>query len=70
MPAPQFAVTFSSQVDALRAQDAERSAREERMRNALEVLARPRSLHLHTVLTLDTFVRATACEGLGRDAAA
>jgi hypothetical protein len=58
----------SSAVDALRRQDEERRAREDRMRNALEILASPDAHDSFPHKTFARFVRATAREGLGREA--
>jgi uncharacterized protein with PIN domain len=60
-------VVDSSAVDALRRQEEARKAREDRMRNALEILAGPLPLANEANLLLRRFVRATAREGLGRE---
>jgi hypothetical protein len=67
VPAPNVELTFSHSVEALRAQEAARKAREDRMRNALEILARVVSIEELDERTFPRFVRATAREGLGRE---
>jgi hypothetical protein len=60
-------VVDSSAVDALRRQEEARKAREDRMRNALEILAEPVPKELGDVLRFPAFVRRVAREGLGRE---
>jgi hypothetical protein len=60
-------VVDSSAVDALRRQEEERAAREDRMRNALEILTARDHLDHDGWRSYATFVRATAREGLGRE---
>jgi MarR-like DNA-binding transcriptional regulator SgrR of sgrS sRNA len=67
VPAPNVTLTFSHSVEALRAQEAARKAREDRMRNALEILARLDVMSVTPIAQLTRFVRATAREGLGRE---
>jgi flagellar biosynthesis/type III secretory pathway M-ring protein FliF/YscJ len=67
VPAPNVTLTFSHSVEALRAQEAARKAREDRMRNALEILASQNPETTADVLRFPRFVRATAREGLGRE---
>jgi hypothetical protein len=56
-----------SAIDALQRMDEVRKAREDRMRNALEILATdPRPANVEPALYA-RFVRATAREGLGRE---
>jgi hypothetical protein len=57
----------SSAVDALRRQEQERKAREDKMRNALEILAYAFADDEETLTRYPRFVRAVAREGLGRD---
>jgi hypothetical protein len=57
----------SSAVEALARQEEARKAREDRMRNALEILQRVYGVDYETARALGTFVRATAREGLGRE---
>jgi hypothetical protein len=57
----------SSAVDALRRQEQERKAREDKMRNALEILAYTFASDEETLTRYPRFVRATAREGLGRE---
>jgi hypothetical protein len=67
MPAPNARVSFSVGVDALKRIEAQRQAREDRMRNALEILAVVHPREYSTAPQLSVFVRATAREGLGRE---
>jgi hypothetical protein len=57
----------SSAVDALRRQEQVRKAREDRMRNALEILAASDLGLSYERRMFVRFVRATAREGLGRE---
>jgi hypothetical protein len=57
----------SSAVDALRRQEVERKAREDRMRNALEILAQLDRTATPELRQVSQYVRLTAREGLGRD---
>jgi hypothetical protein len=57
----------SSAVAALHRQEQERKAREDRMRNALEILAGKLPSYALGRGDLELFVRATAREGLGRE---
>jgi hypothetical protein len=56
-----------SAIDALHRIEDARKAREDRMRNALEILARKHHDDWPTLRVFRQFVRATAREGLGRD---
>jgi hypothetical protein len=56
-----------SAIDALQRMDEVRKAREDRMRNALEILADVVGEGDADVRSIARFVRATAREGLGRD---
>jgi hypothetical protein len=67
MPAPSAHVSFSEGVEALRRIEKQRQAREDRMRNALEILAVVHPREYATAPQLSVFVRATAREGLGRE---
>jgi hypothetical protein len=60
-------VVDSSAVDALRRQEEARKAREDRMRNALEILADVGTMRDASPRAFAQYVRATAREGLGRD---
>jgi uncharacterized protein YqeY len=68
MPAPQVSVSFSSMAAALNQQEIERRAREARMQNALEILAYGKHERETSPQVFARFVRATAREGLGREA--
>jgi hypothetical protein len=57
----------SSAVTAIFKHDEDRKAREERMRNALEILAAFSLRDNFTSRGVTEFVRATAREGLGRE---
>jgi hypothetical protein len=67
MPAPNARVSFSVGVEALKRIEAQRQAREDRMRNALEILADVSFDPQVSARQRDFFVRATAREGLGRE---
>jgi hypothetical protein len=67
MPAPGARVTFSAGVEALRRIEEQRQAREDRMRNALEILANPSWPAGDTLRSFRVYVQATAREGLGRE---
>lgn len=56
-----------SAIEALRRMEQVRQAREDRMRNALEILAHAGSGTTEGQTQLVRFVRATAREGLGRE---
>lgn len=62
--------TVYAQFSAMRAADVQREARERRMVNALETLERFSAYTFGSPRSAEVFVRATAREGLGRDAAA
>jgi hypothetical protein len=57
----------SSAVAALARQEEARKAREDQMRNALEILARTSADDYNTAGQLARFARAIAREGLGRE---
>jgi hypothetical protein len=57
-----------SAIDALHRMEEQRKAREDRMRNALEILAEAHWTKEPNEHLFARFVRATAREGLGRDA--
>jgi hypothetical protein len=65
MPAPNVSLTFSAGVAALERIEEARKAREERMRNALEILSDPWPSGGPTEIAYRRFVRATARGGLG-----
>jgi MarR-like DNA-binding transcriptional regulator SgrR of sgrS sRNA len=67
VPAPNVTLTFSHSVEALRAQETARKAREDRMRNALEILADARWVPHEKPTVLASRVRRVAREGLGRE---
>jgi hypothetical protein len=67
MPAPNARVSFSVGVEALKRIEAQRQAREDRMRNALEILADTKPHPFTERGGFLRFVRATAREGLGRE---
>jgi hypothetical protein len=67
MPAPNVSLTFSAGVAALERIEEARKAREDRMRNALEILGDVSPMRDATRDTFARFVRATAREGLGRE---
>src|SRR4051794_33207931 len=56
-----------SAIDALHRMEEQRKAREDRMRNALEILAYSFADETEPTTRYPRFVRATAREGLGRD---
>jgi hypothetical protein len=56
-----------SAIDALHRIEAERKAREDRMRNALEIIAYGKQWENVQPSTFQRFARATAREGLGRE---
>jgi hypothetical protein len=60
-------VVDSSAVDALRQQEEARKAREDRMRNALEILSHAGDIETKRYGQFARFVRATAREGLRRE---
>jgi hypothetical protein len=66
-PAPNVSLTFSAGVAALERIEEARKAREDRMRNALEILTEERPKDLEGWVSYARFVRATAREGLGRE---
>lgn len=67
VPAPQHSLTFSVGVEALRRIEDQRQAREDRMRNALEILEGSWFPPFTEVEPMRRFVRRTAREGLGRE---
>jgi hypothetical protein len=66
VPAPSVSLTFSAGVAALEHIEEARKAREDRMRNALEILADVQIYGYDDPKGVARFVRATAREGLGR----
>jgi hypothetical protein len=67
MPAPNVSLTFSDGVAALERIEEARKAREDRMRNALEILEGAIPPPLASAPTWQRFVTRTAREGLGRE---
>jgi hypothetical protein len=65
--APYVQIGFSAGAEAMRCMEEQRKAREDRMRNALEILAYTHAETPEAKDGLARFVRATAREGLGRE---